>query len=172
MESISSNLFGLFCGGFVIFIFFAASVFIIISSIRARKKAEASQAWPSTQGQIESTEIKQNTSTDSDGYTSTTYKPLIMYSYSVMGQPYQSDRIAFGFTQSYGKTAKAQEVLNKYPLNAPVNVFYDPDNPAEAVLERKVGSKAVGLVLGIIFLVLSLCVGFPLLVYFAYTSFL
>lgn len=172
MEAVDSNIIGILCGGFGIFIFFVIGIVIIVISIRARKKAEASQNWPSAQGQIIATEIKKDVSEDAEGYTTTTYKPVITYSYNVMGQTYQSDKIAFGMTTSYGRMAKAQEVLDQYPLDSPVNVYYDPDNPAEAVLERKAGGKVLGLVIGILFLFLSLCVGLPLLIYFGLVPYL
>ena len=166
METVGSNLLGILCGGFGIFVFFVIGIVIIILSIRARKKAEASQSWPAVPGQIISAEIKKDISEDADGYTTTMYKPIVTYSYNVMGQAYQSSKMAFGMTTSYGRTAKAQEVLDQYPLNSTVNVYYDPENPAEAVLERKAGGKVLGLVIGILFLFLSLCVGLPLLIYF------
>ena len=66
--------------------------------------------------------------------------------------------MTFGLTTSYGQPAKAQAVLDQYPIDSTVNVYYDPNNPAEAVLERKAGGKVIGLVIGILFLFLSLCV--------------
>jgi hypothetical protein len=42
-------------------------------------------------------------------------------------------------------------------------VFYDPNNPADAVLERKAGGSNVSLMIGVVFLVIGLCLGCPLL---------
>ena len=80
------------------------------------------------------------------------------------GQEYKGDKITFGFTQGYGRYAKAQAALASYPLGAQVNVYYDPANPADAVLERKAGGNTLAMVLGIILLAISLCLGCPVLV--------
>jgi len=71
----------------------------------------------------------------SDG-GSTAY-PSVHYSYQVNGQVFQSDKIAPGM--EVGGTG-AKKVVARYPAGAQVMVFYDPQNPSEAVLERKAAS--------------------------------
>ena len=166
MESDLSGFIPYLCGGGGVFLFFVAGVFMIIMNIRARKKAEASQSWPSTTGEVFSTDVKRSTSTDSEGYNTTTYEPVIIYGYNVIGSDYESSKISFGLKRTYNTVAKANQVLENYPKGSAVTVYYNPDNPSEAVLERKVGSKLVGMIIGIVFLFISLCVGLPLLVYF------
>jgi hypothetical protein len=39
--------------------------------------------------------------------------------------------------RSFSSPAQAQTVLARYPLNAPVVVYYNPAKPSDAVLERK-----------------------------------
>jgi len=82
----------------------------------------------------------------------------------VAGQEYKGDKITFGFTQGYGNYAKAQAALARYPLGAQVTVYYNPANPTDAVLERKAGGSTISLVLGIIFILVSLCLGCPVIV--------
>jgi hypothetical protein len=158
------QLFGLFCGGIFILAFAGAGVFLLVKSFKDRKKAEASQGWPTTQGQIIAARISESTSTDSDGDRSTSYSPAVEYTYNVAGQEYKGNKVAFGFTQGYGRYAKAQAALARYPLGAQVTVFYDPANPADAVLERKAGGSTISLVMGIIFILVSLCLGCPVIV--------
>jgi hypothetical protein len=156
-------LIGLFCGGIFILGFAAAGVFLIYQTIRSRQKAEASQDWPATAGQITEARVSRHTSTDSDGDTSEHYSPIVRFRYQVASQEYEGSKIAFGFQQSFGSHAKAQSALARFPVGAQVSVYYDPSNPSDAVLERKAGSSTVSLVLGIIFLVVSLCLGCPAL---------
>ncbi|MBU2611188.1 MAG: DUF3592 domain-containing protein [Chloroflexi bacterium] len=137
---------------------------MLIKSFKDRKKAEASQGWPTTQGRIIEARVSESTSTDSDGDERTSYSPKVEYTYNVAGQEYKGDKITFGFTQGYGRYAKAQAALASYPLGAQVNVYYDPANPADAVLERKAGGNTLAMVLGIILLAISLCLGCPVLV--------
>ncbi|MBA4379859.1 MAG: hypothetical protein C0393_04105 [Anaerolinea sp.] len=158
------QLIGFCCGGIFILAFAGAGVFLLIKSFKDRKKAEASQGWPATQGQIIEARIAESTSTDSDGDTSTSYSPAVEYTYSVAGQEYKGNKITFGFTQGYGNYAKAQAALARYTLGAQVTVYYDPANPADAVLERKAGGSTISLVLGIIFILISLCLGCPVIV--------
>jgi hypothetical protein len=158
------QLFGLFCGGIFILAFAGAGVFLLVKSFKDRKKAETSQGWPATQGQIIAARISESTSTDSDGDRSTSYSPALEYTYNVAGQEYKGDKIAFGFTQGYGRYAKAQAALARYPLGAQVTLYYNPANPADAVLERKAGGSTISLVLGIIFILISICLGCPIIV--------
>jgi hypothetical protein len=154
---------GLLCGGLFILVFAAAGVFLIIQSIRSRKKAETSQSWPATSGQITDARVEHHTSTDSEGDRSDHYTPKVSYTYQVLGQAYEGNKIGFGFQQSFGSQGKAQAALTRFPVGGQATVYYDPNNPAEAVLERKAGGSTVSLILGIVFLVISLCLGCPIL---------
>jgi hypothetical protein len=150
---------GAVCGLAFVLGFVGAGIFLIYRSLQSRKRAEASQGWPSTQGQISESRVAHSTHTDSDGDTSDSYTPTIEYTYQVAGQAYTGRNLTFGFTQGYGNASKAQAVLAKYPVGAHVSVFYDPADPQQAVLERKAGGYGTGMALGIIFLVIGLCLG-------------
>lgn len=151
-------------GGLFILVFAGLGAFLIYQSARSRQKAEASQVWPATSGQITEAHVSQSTSTDSGGATSTSFTPTVSYTYRVLGQEYQGDKIGFGFQQSYGSPSKAQASLASFPVGGQVTVYYDPNNPPDAVLERKAGGSMITLVVGIIFVIASLCIGCPVLV--------
>jgi len=154
-------LIGVFCAGLFILVFAAAGVFLIYQSVRSRQKADASRSWPATSGQVTDAQVAHHTNTDSDGDTSEHYTPKVSYTYQALGQEYQGNKIGFGFQQSFGSSAKAQAALARFPVGGQVTVYYDPNNPSEAVLERKAGGSTLSLVLGIIFIVVSLCLGCP-----------
>jgi hypothetical protein len=155
---------GLLCGGLFVLGFAGIGAFLIYQSVRSRRKADASQSWPATSGQITEAHVSHHTSTDSDGDISEHYTPKVKYTYQAIGQEYEGTNIGFGFQQSFGNPGKAQATLARFPVGGQVTVYYDPNNPAEAVLERKAGGSTVKLVLGIIFLAISLCLGCPGLV--------
>ena len=159
MSVTSGVLFGVVCGTVLILGFIGVGIFLIVRSMQSRKKAEASQGWPSTAGQISESRVAHSTHTDTEGDSTDSYTPYIEYTYQVAGQDYTGRDLTFGFTQGYGNASKAQAILAKYPVGAQVNVYYDPAEPQKAVLERQAGGFGVGLVLGIIFLVLGLCLG-------------
>jgi len=93
-----------------------------------RKRMAVVSQWPSTLGTV----MMSRTETRSSGEGYTDY-PVVQYSYQVGGRAYQNMKLAPG--PEVGGSG-ARKVVAKYPAGAQVMVFYDPQNPAEAVLER------------------------------------
>ena len=152
-------LIGVLCGGLFVLLFAGIGVFLIYHSIRSRRKAESSQGWPSTSGQVSEARVSHHTSTDTDGDTQDSYSPEVCYHYQTGGQEYDGSKIGFGFQQSFNSRSQAEQALSRFPEGSQVTVYYNPANPAEAVLERKAGGSTLSLVLGIIFLLVGLCLG-------------
>ncbi|MEP0806674.1 MAG: DUF3592 domain-containing protein [Chloroflexota bacterium] len=59
--------------------------------------------------------------------------PVVRYTYQFMGNSYEGNAIAPG--PRVGGTG-ARKVVERYPVGAQVMVYYDPNNPSDAVLER------------------------------------
>ena len=95
-----------------------------------RRKMAAVSTWSSTMGTVLMSTIEWRHSSESG---STAY-PVVQYSYQVNGRGYQSMKIAPG--PELGGTG-AKKVVARYPAGAQVMVFYDPQNPSDAVLEKK-----------------------------------
>lgn len=87
------------------------------------------------------------------------HQPRMVYEYWVGSQHYESQRLFLGEVVLYSSAAEAQKMLERYPKpGEPVTVWYDPRNPAEAVLQKSlhwqfwvvlllgVGLSGVGLV--------------------------
>ena len=102
-------------------------VFLGIIYFMRKKMAVVSQ-WPSTMGTVMMSRVE--TRSSGDGYTD---YPVVQYSYQVGGQAYQNMKLAPGPEVGGSGTRK---VVAKYPSGAQVMVFYNPQNPSEAVLER------------------------------------
>jgi len=94
-----------------------------------QRKMNAVQSWSSAMGTVMASYLERRSSSDG----STNY-PVVQYSYQVGGQTYQGAKIAPGM--EVGGTG-AGRVVEKYPQGAQVMVFYDPNNPSDAVLEKK-----------------------------------
>jgi hypothetical protein len=156
----NSNI-GLLCGGFGILVFFGVGVAALIFGIRNREKGEASNSWPSVGGIITDARIEENTDVDEDGFSSTTYTPKWLYEYTLDGKTNTSERISFGAVRGYGRRKRAQEELDKFPVNSQVRVYYDPQNPGETVLVPGTKGTMMGIIIGIIFILLSIfgCIG-------------
>ncbi len=102
-----------------------------------RRKMNAVQGWSSTMGTVNASYLERRRSSNNGG--STNY-PVVQYSYQIGGQMYQSQKIAPGM--EVGGTG-AGKVVERYPAGAQVMVFYDPQNPSDAVLERKAPAQWV-----------------------------
>lgn len=133
------------------------AVAFIVVALRNRRRAAASQQWPTAEGTVTAATIK----IWKDRESGDSYEPKITYSYTVDGQQYQGDKIAFGTTRSHDR-AGAEAVTARYAVGTPVAVSYDPANPKLAVLEPKsTGSNTVFLIVGVVFLIVAIV--FPIL---------
>lgn len=96
------------------------------------KEAEASENWPTTSGIITYSDITQYTNNEGN----IMYSNVINYEFTIDNKSYIGDRISLSSngesTSSLGEVKKA---LLKYPVNATVLVYYDPELPNNAVLE-------------------------------------
>jgi len=106
-----------------------------------QKKADAIEKWPSVIGKVTSTKVVQSTSrqslrrNDESSQAKLTYCPVIEYEYTVNGKKYSSDRLSLSVDQK-SRPEYLEPVLKKYSPGTAVNVFYNPDDPADAVLEK------------------------------------
>jgi len=118
-------------------IFIGIGLLLIFIYFRNLAKVRASQAWPAVQGTVIESWVRRTESTDDDGSVSYSYYPEIQYQYQVMGSQYQGDKITFGL-KSGGNRTKAEKAIAKYPTGANVTIYYQPDKPENAVLERSI----------------------------------
>lgn len=156
-------LFANLCGGIFVLALLVLGIYLVVFSLRSKKKAEESQNWPGTSGTVTLAEVKRSVNRDEDGNESYAYYPSVEYTYPVGGQTLSGKRLAFGGMVAQKNPASVQKNLERYPVGGQVTVYYNPEKPSEAVLERQAGGLKWGLIVGIICLVLSLCIACPLL---------
>lgn len=114
-----------------------AAALLIFLGMHAYSKA--AQDWPFVAGKVVVSSIERSTDGDSGGGgTHRSYAPVIEYAYEVAGNTYRSRQVKLGFTSS-GSESWAKRVAAKYPVGAPVEVHYDPGNPAIAALDNPTG---------------------------------
>ena len=120
------------------------------------RKLRASRSWPSTPGRILAGRVESETQRGGeDEADSTSYYPHIEYEYTVGATTYRSHSIRFD-RRGYSRPKAAAEALAAYPVGRPVDVFYDPAKPADAVLERKNSGGIVLIVLGAVLVLVAL----------------
>ena len=97
--------------------------FLIWQAYKKLRLAKASSTWPTTSGVVtaaERTKLAWRT------------QPRVSFSYEVAGKSYASSKVSFADVVPARET---EPILSRYPLHRPVTVYYQPDDPAVAVLE-------------------------------------
>jgi hypothetical protein len=129
-----------------------ALVFIYLW-LRGRGQVNAARDWPAVSGKVTYATIE--TSYSSRGGRA--YYPRIAYEYKVNGQPYQSSKISFGTPVGLGNYNAVLQKVAGYPIESTVQVYYNPDNPAEAVLEKTAPSSKIFLFVAVLIVVILAC---------------
>ena len=101
--------------------------------------AEKSSQWPSVGGRVVSSAVETHHSSGKN--SSTTYHAAITYEFRVKGDSFTGDRVAYG---DYGSSnsSHARGIVNRYPVNTKVKVYYMPGNPSECLLEPGLHAQA------------------------------
>ncbi len=113
---------------------FATDVFIYWVELAQGKN------YVQTGGEIIRSKI--HVSSSSDG---TSYTVLVEYGYKVGDEAYVSDRITFGRMKVGLSRKRANEQIGQFPTGEQVPVFYDPEDPQQAVLIRNVSPMRIWL---------------------------
>ena len=104
----------------------AVLAWVVVDDLRRARAGD----WPSCEGVL----VERGTTPLRRGEEVRTDLKL-RYTYKVGGVEYAGDRIAIG-DMSYSLAADAKRELDElYPAGRPVKVYYNPANPAEAVLQ-------------------------------------
>ena len=116
-----------------------AGVLIALIMLSNHRAALAATRWPHTQARILSSvaESRRVLTNQGGGSTMVVWSPLVEYSYQANGREYYSSRVSFGGDFA-GDRALAEKTVARYPVGSAVTVYYDPANPALAVLEPRV----------------------------------
>lgn len=106
---------------------------VILLFVDSRKKPKIGEIniedWLTTGGKVTAARLGERQSGD-------TYEPVIEYVYTVNDAEYHGNKIFPGENAS-SKKDKAQEILDKHPVNMYVPVRYNPKNPSDSALEAQ-----------------------------------
>ena len=130
-----------------------AGIVVIIHGYNNYKKSQASKNWPSTEGIIISSEVKQTKhrkSGSSSGYRYK-YSPKVKFEYYVDDETYTSRRISFADYSSSNRSS-AKQIADYYHPEKEVTVYYDPLEPKVGVLEPGTANMSTIIVGGVIIL--------------------
>lgn len=134
----------LYClGGFGV-IFLLVSLLAATTAIKDWRHYRESESWVPATAQITTGNIIARR-----GSKNTSYVLDIAYAYMVLGQSYENNQFSFGSEGTgYDTRKKAEGMLAKYPTGSQTTIYHDPNNPQQAVLERKFDST--GAILAVI----------------------
>ncbi len=138
----------LYClGGFGV-IFFLVSLLAATTAMKDWQRYRESDNWVPATAQIVSGNISAQ-----KGSKNTSYVVNIRYTYTVLGQIFEGGQFSFGSEGTgYDTRNRAEKVIAQYPAGSQATIYYDPNNPQQAVLERKYDSTGATLavILGVI----------------------
>jgi flagellar basal body-associated protein FliL len=140
----------------ILFVLVVLNVVFLAIIYFTQRKVNAINEWPTTTGKI----LTSQTEWRSSGESSAEY-PVVLYSYRANAQEFQGRRIAPGMEVG---GIGARKVVERYPVNSQVTVYYNPQNPEDAVLEKKAGSQILLWVLLVVF-DCALCGAIPLILW-------
>jgi Protein of unknown function (DUF3592) len=103
------------------------------------KQGAASTKWPTVLGKVTGVGVvaEARREDEDDGRTriTTVYRSDVQYAYTVGGREFHSNAWKWGWTALYPDEASARAPIAKYAVGASVPVFYNSENPEEAILE-------------------------------------
>ncbi len=135
-------------------VFFLIGLAIMASGWMTFHKSNQAANWLTTIGTITTSEVIRSTG----GKLS--FSAHVVYQYSAQGGNHVSTRVSIAELMGIIDTGQNQAMakVKKYPINSTVTVYYDPQNPQRAVLEK--GGDASLFYLGGVFLVFALIIWF------------
>jgi len=105
--------------------------FLNKKSKEAKVLRQAAKNWATTTGKVITSRVEVS------GGDHTTVLPHIVFQYNVYGKDYMNHQIKAGDAHWASYTSRASyDMVDKYPVESEVTVFYDPENPQQSALER------------------------------------
>jgi hypothetical protein len=138
----------LYCLGGVGIIFILVSLLAATTAIKDWRRYRESESWLPATAQIVSGNISAQR-----GSKTTSYVINIRYAYTVFGQSYEGGQFSFGSEGTgYDTRKRAEKVVAQYPTGSQVTIYYDPNNPQQAVLKRNYDSTGaiLAMIVGIL----------------------
>jgi len=151
-------------------------VFCVAEYVRTRRLASASLRWPTASGRVTQCDVIEEIieeKSDHDDKPTTSklqhrYQVALRYAYRVGKRDFIGTEVDWGGTMISGLREVAAEAAAKYRPGQNVKVYYDPDQPGQAVLEPASREGALGPLIGAavcaivggVFLTLLIRVGF------------
>jgi uncharacterized protein DUF3592 len=136
------------------------AVGLVALAIHLHVVVSTAREWSSTTGVIVASYVRKTGAGNAGEAGDTdTYSPVVNYEYRVGSDPYAGSKIGFGdfFYNWYSSKSR----VRAFPKGSNVTVYFDPQDPSSAVLDRTYPSVAIAMLTGIAFLCLIGAVFLP-----------
>jgi hypothetical protein len=119
-------------------IVYTVGCLVFLAQRRHNRRIAASKTWPATDGMITASALDVP-----DPKQPQVYAAAVRYSYRVDNKDFVSCRVFWASNE--GRQKVMAPIVAAYPAGRKVQVRYDPENPAEAVIETEtnIGSKSL-----------------------------
>jgi hypothetical protein len=140
-------------------IFVAIGLWFLVKFALNMGKANRAMNWPTVEGRVTESLVSTHRSRRSDsGARTNLYGALVRYSYMVKGVEYSGERVTFADTHNSDRS-KAEAILARYAIGAAVRVYYNPEDPQNALLEPGISNQSfLPLLIPLAFLVVGIVV--------------
>jgi hypothetical protein len=151
-----------------------AAILSVVSFVRTRRLAGASAGWPTAPGTITASgvieELIEDKSSDDKSIVRKIhrYQVDLRYAYEVGKRDFVGTTANWGWTGIYGLRELAEKAAGQYRQGQPVTVYYDPEQPGNAVLEP--GSRE-GSMAPLVFAAIAAAVGGAFLAFYIKVGF-
>lgn len=115
--------------------FILVGVWLLYRAYAPRQRARVARSWPITTAKILESATVENQLRTATGKVSLSFVPVVRYTYSVNGAPYDGDRITFA--KAGFDFITASNIRDELKQGTKTEVSYNPQNPAESVLRPK-----------------------------------
>jgi hypothetical protein len=133
---------------------------LVAWAIHLHSVGSAAQEWSSTTGIVVASYIRRTGAGNAgEAGDTTTYSPVLRYEYRVGSEPYDGTRIGFG--DFFYNWFSSKSRVEAFPKGSDVTVYFDAQDPSNAVLDRTYPSVAIAMFIGIAFLCLMAAAFLP-----------
>ena len=150
-EGIEISLWQQFSGALLLICFGGVFLHFLVPGVWSGMKAIS---WEATPCLIIDNNVKKHKRVEQSGIGREVTQFLVRYSYEVNGTKYYSNRYSFLNPSTSG--SRADNIAVQYPLNSKATCYVDPNNSAQAVLNRTFTAFNLMICIPLVFFLLGL----------------
>ena len=116
-------------------------VVCVVAFVRGRRQASASMRWPTVAGTVTTSDVIEEAIEDKSNDDKSSIRKIyryqldLRYAYQIGKRDFVGTAANWGGTAIYGLREMAEQTAGQYRPGQPVTVYYDPEQPGNAVLE-------------------------------------